>query len=160
MYPPFPAYWKPEPGTIPSSLGSDPCVTTQGARPHTKSPFRTALFATGSQEGFGVYVEVDVDGGSDVEEDRTEEAVMTADELKIEDAAEDKEGEDVADAIEVANDDVVGSAVEIPTDETVVKEDELDCKAAAEEKASEAVEDVAAVVDNTAMELDTDDIAG
>ena len=101
-----------------------------------------------------------MDGGRDVEEDPTEGMVITADELEIEDAAEDKEGEDVADAIEVANDDVVGSAVEIPTDETVARADELDCKDAAEEEESEAVEDDAMVADNSAMKLETDDIGG
>lgn len=97
-----------------------------------------------------------MDGGRDVEEDPTEKMVITADELEI----EDREGGDVADAIEVANDDVVGSAVEIPTDETVARADELDCKDAAEKEESEAVEDDAVVADNTAMKLDTDDNGG
>ena len=101
-----------------------------------------------------------MDGGRDVEEDPREEMVIMADELESEDAAEDKEGEDVTDAIEVANDDVVESAVEVPTDETIAKADELEGKDAAEEKEIEAVEDVAAVADNTDMKLDTDDIGG
>ena len=59
-------------------------------------------------------MEVDAVVGGDVVEDPTERTVVTIDELDVDDAAEEDEGEDVGDAATVAEDTVL----ELETDDT------------------------------------------
>ncbi len=106
-------------------------------------------------------MEIDVDVSGGVVEDPVEDIVVTANVLDIDDAVEEEKGEDVRDAVKVAEVSDGRGVDEDFTEEIVVTVEELNSEDAdEEERDGEAVDDIAEDPDITGIELEIDDIGG